>query len=48
MKDGKYDTRRKPPGVYVDIENGKVVEITNELEAVVLDQYDDFFRQNYL
>jgi hypothetical protein len=48
MKDGKYDTRRKTPGVYVDIENGKVIEITNELEVVVLDQYDDFFRQNYL
>ena len=48
IKDGKYITRGKAPGVYVDVENGKVVEITNELEAVVLDQYDDFFRQNYL
>ena len=48
MKDGKYDTRRKTPGVYVDIENGKVIEITNELEVVPLDQYDDLFRQNYL
>ena len=46
-KDGKYDTKRKTPGVYVDIENGKVIEITNELEAVPLDQYDDLFRKNY-
>jgi hypothetical protein len=46
-KDGKYDTKRKTPGVYVDIENGKVIEITNELEAVPLDQYDDLFRQDY-
>ncbi len=47
MKDGKYDTKRKTPGVYVDIENGKVIEITNELEVLPLDQFDDLFRQQY-
>jgi len=47
IKDGKYDTKRKTPGVYVDIENGKVIEITNELEVLPLDQFDDLFRQQY-
>ena len=47
MKDGQYDTKRKTPGVYVDIENGKVIEITNELKVVPLDQFDDFFKQQY-
>ena len=47
MKDGQYDTKRKTPGVYVDIENGKVIEITNELEVLPLDQFDDFFKQQY-
>jgi len=47
MKDGEYDTKRKTPGVYVDIENGKVIEITNELEVLPLDQFDDLFRQQY-
>ena len=36
MKDGEYDTKRKTPGVYVDIDNGKVIEITPELEAIEL------------
>ncbi len=36
IKDGKYDTKRKTPGVYVDVENGKVIEITSELEAIEL------------
>ena len=36
IKDGKYDTKRKTPGVYVDIDNGKVIEITPELEAIEL------------
>ena len=36
MKDGKYDTKRKTPGVYIDVDNGKVIEITPELEAIEL------------
>ena len=36
MKDGEYDTKRKTPGVYVDVDNGKVIEITPELEAIEL------------
>ena len=28
MKDGAYDTKRKTPGVYIDVDNGKVIEIT--------------------
>jgi len=30
-KDGSYKTERKTPGVYVDTEDGVVIEITNEL-----------------
>ena len=36
MKDNKYDTKRKTPGVYIDVDNGKVIEITPELEAIEL------------
>jgi len=36
IKDGEYDTKRKTPGVYVDVDNGKVIEITPELEAIEL------------
>ena len=36
IKDGKYDTKRKTPGVYVDVDNGKIIEITPELEAIEL------------
>ena len=36
MKDGEYDTKRKTPGVYIDVDNGKVIEITPELEAIEL------------
>ena len=35
IKDGKYDTRNKAPGVYVDVDNGKIIKITPELEAIV-------------
>jgi len=33
-KDGSYKTERKTPGVYVDTEDGVVIEITNELKVV--------------
>ena len=36
LKDGVYDTKRKTPGVYIDVDNGKVIEITSELEAIEL------------
>ena len=36
MKNGEYDTKRKTPGVYIDVDNGKVIEITPELEAIEL------------
>ena len=36
IKDGEYDTKRKTPGVYVDVDNGKIIEITPELEAIEL------------
>ena len=36
MKDGEYDTKRKTPGVYIDVDNGRVIEITPELEAIEL------------
>jgi len=35
IRDGKYDTRNKVPGIYVDVETGKIVRITSELEAIV-------------
>ena len=39
MKDGAYDTKRKTPGVYIDVDNGKVIEITSELEAIELKEF---------
>ena len=39
MKDGVYDTKRKTPGVYIDVDNGKVIEITPELEPVELKEF---------
>ncbi len=39
FKDGKYDTKRKTPGVYIDVDNGKVIEITAELEAIELPEF---------
>ena len=39
LKDGKYDIKRKTPGVYIDVDNGKVIEITSELEAVELPEF---------
>jgi len=39
MKDGEYDIKRKTPGVYIDVDNGKVIEITSELEAVELPEF---------
>ena len=39
FKDGKYDIKRKTPGVYIDVDNGKVIEITAELEAIELPEF---------
>ena len=39
LKDGVYDTKRKTPGVYIDVDNGKVIEITPELEPVELKEF---------
>jgi len=39
MKDGEYQTKRKTPGVYIDVDNGKVIEITSELEAIELKEF---------
>ena len=39
MKDGEYDIKRKTPGVYIDVDNGKVIEITSELEAIELPEF---------
>ena len=39
LKDGVYDTKRKTPGVYIDVDNGKVIEITAELEAIELPEF---------
>jgi hypothetical protein len=39
FKDGAYDTKRKTPGVYIDVDNGKVIEITAELEAIELPEF---------
>ena len=39
VKDGKYQTKRKTPGVYIDVDNGKVIEITAELEVIELPEF---------
>ena len=39
LKDGKYDIKRKTPGVYIDVDNRKVIEITAELEAIELPEF---------
>jgi len=39
LKDGVYNTKRKTPGVYIDVDNGKVIEITAELEAIELPEF---------
>ena len=39
LKDGVYDTKRKTPGVYIDVDNGKFIEITAELEAIELPEF---------
>ena len=44
FKDGKYVTKRKMPGVYIDVDNGKVIEITPELEAVELTEFSALLR----
>jgi hypothetical protein len=39
LKDGVYDTKRKTPGVYIDVDNGKVIEITSELKPIELKEF---------
>ena len=39
LKDGEYQIKRKTPGVYIDVDNGKVIEITAELEAIELPEF---------
>ena len=39
LKDGEYQTKRKTPGVYIDVDNGKVIEITAELKAIELPEF---------
>ncbi len=43
IKDGKYDTRNKAPGVYVDVDNGKIIRITSELEAIEVPELSKLF-----
>ena len=38
FKDGKYKTKGKTPGVYIDVENGKVIEFDGNV-AVELKEY---------
>jgi hypothetical protein len=45
IKDGKYDTRNKAPGVYVDVDNGKIIRITSELEAIEVPELSKLFLQ---
>ena len=37
-EDGKYKTKGKSPGVYIDVENGKVIEFDGNV-AVELKEY---------
>ena len=39
LKDGEYQIKRKTPGVYIDVDNGKVIEITAELETIELPEF---------
>ena len=39
LKDGEYQIKRKTPGVYIDVDNGKVIEITAELESIELQEF---------
>ena len=44
LKDGEYDTKRKTPGVYIDVDNGKVIEISPELETIELPEFSALLR----
>ena len=44
LKDGEYDTKRKTPGVYIDVDNGKVIEVTPELEIIELPEFSALLR----
>ena len=45
MKDGNYDTKNKAPGIYVDVDNGKIIRITSELEAIEVPELSKLFLQ---
>ena len=45
FRDGKYDTNNKTPGIYVDVENGKIIKITNELEAIEVPELTALLRK---
>ena len=45
IRDGKYDTRNKVPGIYVDVDTGKIVRITSELEAIEVPELSKLFLQ---
>ena len=43
FKDGKYKTKNKSPGVYIDVENGKVIEFDGNI-AKELPEYSAMLR----
>ena len=43
FKEGKYKTKGKSPGVYIDVENGKVIEFDGNI-AVELPEYSALLR----
>ena len=43
FKDGKYKTKGKTPGVYIDVENGKVIEFDGNI-AKELPEYSALLR----
>ena len=45
IKDGNYDTKNKAPGIYVDVDNGKIIRITSELEAIEAPELSKLFLQ---
>ena len=44
IKDGKYKTKNKSPGVYIDTENGKVIEILGPGQVKELPEYTKLLR----
>ena len=44
LKDGEYQIKRKTPGVYIDVDNAKIIEITSELEIIELPELTKLLR----